>query len=133
VPGTGTYSYCQGEYRGQATCFNTLNDSQTTTDAYTFEAFGNPMSQSGTMVNLAKPCPPRGGQGRHGGAVSPGLATFRYVGALDYYRHSATLRGRLRPALKGRDRTSALRLLGARYYGPSERRFWRGMPPAAAA
>jgi RHS repeat-associated protein len=66
-----------------------LNDSQTTTDAYTFEAFGNPTGQSGTTVN-----------------------PFRYVGALGYYS----------------DRTSGLRLLGARYYGPSPRRFWTQDP-----
>ena len=93
-----------------------MNDSRTTTDAYTFEAFGNPTGQAGTTVNLAKPCPPRGGQGRHGGAVSPRLATFRYVGALGYYWFDF--------AHHGRDRTSGLRLLGARYYGPSPRRFW---------
>jgi RHS repeat-associated protein len=40
-----------------------LNDSQTTTDAYYYEAFGNITSQAGTTVN-----------------------PFRYIGALGYYR-----------------------------------------------
>jgi len=69
-----------------------LNESQTTTDAYTFEAFGNPTGQAGTTVN-----------------------PFRYVGALGYYS----------------DRTTSLRLLGARYYGPSPRRFWTSDPASA--
>jgi len=95
-------------------------NSQPTTDAYTlrrssygaqaYEAFGNPTGQSGTTVNLATPCPPRGGQGRHGGAVSPRLATFRYVGALGCYWFDC--------AHHKPDRTSGLRLLGARYYSP---------------
>jgi len=85
--------------------FKILNDGsamvttgrQTTTDAYTFEAFGNPTGQSGTTVN-----------------------PFRYVGALGYYWFDF--------AHHGRDRTSGLRLLGARYYGPSPRRFWTQDP-----
>jgi hypothetical protein len=63
-------------------CFKILSDrsamptmnSQAAADTYSREAFGNIMSQAGTTLNLAKPCPPRGGQGRHGGAVSPRLA-----------------------------------------------------------
>jgi hypothetical protein len=43
-----------------------LNDSQTSTDAYSYEAFGNIMSQAGSTVN-----------------------PFRYVGALGYYRDLA--------------------------------------------
>jgi len=74
-----------------------LNESQTTTDAYSYEAFGNPMGQAGTTVN-----------------------PFRYVGALGYYWFDF--------AHHGRDRTSGLRLLGARYYGPSPRRFWTQDP-----
>jgi RHS repeat-associated protein len=74
-----------------------LNESQTTTDAYTFQAFGNPTGQAGTTVN-----------------------PFRYVGALGYYWFDF--------AHHGRDRTSGLRLLGARYYGPSPRRFWTRDP-----
>ena len=69
-----------------------LNESQTTTDAYSYEAFGNPTGQAGTTVNR-----------------------FRYVGALGYYS----------------DRTTSLRLLGARYYGPSPRRFWTQDPVGA--
>jgi RHS repeat-associated protein len=88
--------------------FKILNDGsamvttgrQTTTDAYTFEAFGNPTGQSGTTVN-----------------------PFRYVGALGYYWFDF--------AHHGRDRTSGLRLLGARYYGPSPRRFWTSDPASA--
>jgi len=80
-----------GEIRGQVMYFKILNDgsavltinSQRTTDAYTFEAFGNPTGQSGTTVN-----------------------PFRYVGALGYYWFDF--------AHHGRDRTSGLRLLGAR-------------------
>jgi RHS repeat-associated protein len=95
--------------------FKILNDgaavlamnSQTTTDAYSYEAFGNPMGQAGTTVN-----------------------PFRYVGALGYYWFDF--------AHHGRDRTSGLRLLGARYYGPSPRRFWTqdpfgGVPELPAA
>jgi len=78
-----------------------LNESQTTTDAYTFEAFGNPMGQAGTTVN-----------------------PFRYVGALGYYWFDF--------AHHGRDRTTSLRLLGARYYGPSPRRFWTQDPVGLA-
>jgi RHS repeat-associated protein len=92
----------------------TIN-SQTTADAYSYEAFGNPMGQAGTTVNLAKPCPPRGGQGRHGGAASPRLATFRYAGALGYYT----------------DKTTVLYHVGARYYSPQVGRFWTQDPARA--
>jgi hypothetical protein len=83
-------------------------DSQSSTDAYTlrrssygaqaYEAFGNPISQSGSTVN-----------------------PFRYVGALGYYWFDF--------AHHGRDRASALRLLGARYYSPQVGRFWTQGPP----
>jgi RHS repeat-associated protein len=75
------------------------NDSQSSTDAYTLRR-----SSYGAQAYEAFGNP----ISEAGSTVNP----FRYVGALGCYT----------------DRTSALRLLGARYYGPSPRRFWTRDP-----
>jgi RHS repeat-associated protein len=90
-----------------------LDSSQTVTDTYSYEAFGNLMSSTGTTPNLARSRPPVDGRDRHGGAARPHLATYRYVGALGYYQ-------------TGND----LMHLGARYYMPEVGRF---MSPDAIA
>jgi RHS repeat-associated protein len=79
-------------------------NSQPTTDAYTLRR-----SSYGAQAYEAFGNP----TGQAGTTVNP----FRYVGALGYYS----------------DRTSGLRLLGARYYGPSPRRFWTRDPTRGAA
>jgi len=61
------------------------------TDTYSYEAFGNLLSSTGTTPNLARSRPPVGGRDRHGGAAGPHLAMYRYVGSLGYYATGSSL------------------------------------------
>jgi len=76
-------------YDGLGSSRQLLDANQTVTDSYSYEAFGNLLSDGGPTPNLAKPRPATGGRGRHGGAASPHLATYLYVGSLGYYTTGA--------------------------------------------